>query len=451
MKKNLSLTIFWFIITLNGFSQWQDANNGLNGGTIYALAIDPTTGYIYAGTASGGVFLSTNNGSNWIAVNNGLSGMGKYVLSLAISDSTIFAGTYGGGIFSSNDNGKNWMALNNGISGDGYYVQIIAISDSNIFAGTDGAGILFSSDRGNSWIAANNGLTSNNVFSLAISDSTIFAGTSGNGLWKRLISDLIYLDVSTNFIIIGDEANSTGSFDLTTSLTKNWTASSSETWLTVYPSGGSGDTTIILTAQANPTTSTRTATVTVSGAGVPAKTITVIQEGIPAYLNISTPYLQLSSSDGASDTFKIITNTTWSVSGSETWLTLNPQSGSGDNTVTATAKWNPTINIRNATVIVSGTGATSQMLTVLQDGGNAGIGNVDHNKIIIYPNPARNILVVEGADYGTNISVINLQGIVLLSKTLIDDQIDISRLANGIYTIKFESKSGITTKQFIKQ
>ncbi|WP_347244981.1 hypothetical protein, partial [Thermogutta sp.] len=42
---------------------------GPEGGSIYALAIDPATpGTLYAGTYGGGVFKSTNGGASWSAV-----------------------------------------------------------------------------------------------------------------------------------------------------------------------------------------------------------------------------------------------------------------------------------------------------------------------------------------------------------------------------------------------
>ncbi|MGQ9568633.1 MAG: hypothetical protein ACUVWW_11370, partial [Anaerolineae bacterium] len=50
-----------------GINVWTSI--GPEGGTIYALAIDPATPTtLYAGTW-GGVFKSTNGGGNWSAVN----------------------------------------------------------------------------------------------------------------------------------------------------------------------------------------------------------------------------------------------------------------------------------------------------------------------------------------------------------------------------------------------
>ena len=55
-----------------GTNVWT--SNGPEGGSIYALAIDPETPTtLYAGTWGGGVFKSTNGGGNWSAVNTGLT------------------------------------------------------------------------------------------------------------------------------------------------------------------------------------------------------------------------------------------------------------------------------------------------------------------------------------------------------------------------------------------
>jgi ligand-binding sensor domain-containing protein len=77
---------------------WQ-ATNGPYGGIVDCFAIN-SSGYVFAGTWGGGVFLSTNNGTSWTGVNTGLTSTN--VLSLAVSsDKYLFAGTFGSGVFRS--------------------------------------------------------------------------------------------------------------------------------------------------------------------------------------------------------------------------------------------------------------------------------------------------------------------------------------------------------------
>jgi len=84
------------------------------------------------------------------------------------------------------------------------------------------------------------------------------------------------LEVSTTELTIGALANSTKTFDITSNT--SWSVISNQTWLTVSSPTGYNNTTMTLTAQANPTTHTRVAIVTVSGENVTSKIITVTQD-----------------------------------------------------------------------------------------------------------------------------------------------------------------------------
>ena len=169
-----------FLSTNNGTS-WTQENNGLTNSDIVSLAIN-SSGYIFAGTDGGGVYLSTNNGTSWTQENNGLTN--SYILSIAINSSGyIFAGTYGGGVYFSTNNGTSWTQENNGLTNSDVYS--IAINSSGyIFAGTYGGGVYFSTNNGTSWTQENNGLTNSDVYSIAINSSGyIFAGTWGGGVF----------------------------------------------------------------------------------------------------------------------------------------------------------------------------------------------------------------------------------------------------------------------------
>jgi hypothetical protein len=103
---------------------------------VSALIVSGTN--LFAGTGSGGVFLSTNYGTIWTAVNSGLTS--NYVRAFAVSGTNLFAGTYGG-VFLSTNNGTSWTAVNTGLTGYGFYVSALAVSGTNLFAGTDSGGV----------------------------------------------------------------------------------------------------------------------------------------------------------------------------------------------------------------------------------------------------------------------------------------------------------------------
>ncbi len=170
----------WSFTTANQLSiTWTQINNGLTNLDVYSLAIS-SSGYIFAGTYGGGVYLSTNNGTSWTQV--GLTSSEVY--SLAINSSGyIFAGTNGGGVYLSTNNGTSWTQVNNGLTSS--WVYSLAINSSGyIFAGTNGGGVYLSTNNGTSWTQVNNGLTSSYVYSLAINSSGyIFAGGGVGGVY----------------------------------------------------------------------------------------------------------------------------------------------------------------------------------------------------------------------------------------------------------------------------
>ncbi len=157
-------------------------NIGPRGGTINALAIDPTTPTIlYAGTDGNGVFKSTNGGENWNAVNTGLTNAD--VRALAIDPkkpTTLYAGTWEGGVFKSVNGGDNWQAINTGLTS--IYVnalEIDPVTPTTLYAGTL-EGVFKSTNGGENWIAVNTGLTIRKVYSLAIdpmTPTTLYVGT----------------------------------------------------------------------------------------------------------------------------------------------------------------------------------------------------------------------------------------------------------------------------------
>jgi hypothetical protein len=110
MKKIVGAVGIAFLPLLLWSISWGQVNRILlppEGGTIQALAVDPfNPSVIYAGTAVGGVFKSTDTGETWLPSNNGLGSL--MVASLAEGifeirlDTTVLPpmeGIGGGGCF----------------------------------------------------------------------------------------------------------------------------------------------------------------------------------------------------------------------------------------------------------------------------------------------------------------------------------------------------------------
>ena len=80
-----------------------------------------------------------------------------------------------------------------------------------------------------------------------------------------------------------------------------------------------------------------------------------------------------------------------------------------------------------------------------------GIVQVNENSILVYPNPVKNNLFVNGLANNSKISIYDLSGKLLFNKQITNNQIDISSFQSGVYTVKIETSKGIVTKKFVKQ
>ena len=71
------------------------------------------------------------------------------------------------------------------------------------------------------------------------------------------------------------------------------------------------------------------------------------------------------------------------------------------------------------------------------------------NNISIYPNPTNNYLFIKGNINPISISIYNLLGAEVISKSN-TDKIDVSELSNGVYIIRISDSLGQTYRKFIK-
>ena len=91
--KNIIMILTTLLITfsINAQDFWEKTN-GPYGGHINTFAVD-SSGRIFAGTAGGGIFRSTDNGESWTPKNNGLTATEVFCL-VANASENIFAGTF---------------------------------------------------------------------------------------------------------------------------------------------------------------------------------------------------------------------------------------------------------------------------------------------------------------------------------------------------------------------
>jgi hypothetical protein len=294
--------------------------------------------------------------------------------------------------------------------------------------------------------------TENSAFTTRSATVTV----TGTGVGVKTIAvtqsatEAIFI-VSETEVSLNDNEGSSASVNITSNTA--WNTISDQLWLDVIPASGSGNGTIILTASDNPTVFTRTAKVTISGTGVSSKIINVTQQAKKATLEISANEVVLAKYAGSNGTVDITSNAEWSATSDQAWLTTDPSSGTGNETITITATGKTSVT-RTATITVSVTGANSQTIAVTQTTGS--INNVTDlaaDQIKLYPNPTMDGFRIDGlGENHVTLTISDVNGRLLVTKKVSDGEyISTGTLLQGVYLVKIITTEGITEKKLIKK
>ena len=170
-----------------------------------------------------------------------------------------------------------------------------------------------------------------------------------------------------------DSPNGTENVVITSNL--DWIVKVSEPWIMVNPMMGSGTDDIRIDYTENPSLDTRIGMVTICATGQPELVITVTQTGVTPTLTIDKDRFVVDQSAG-SESVVITSNTEWSIKSPANWITLDPESGTGDATVTITFTDNPDLTERTAVITVCSPDLPDQSIEVIQSG-RAGNLSVD--------------------------------------------------------------------------
>jgi photosystem II stability/assembly factor-like uncharacterized protein len=153
-----------------GISAWEWLGPGNIGGRVRALVIHPTNPlWMWAGTAGGGIWRTTNGGSSWFAMSDFLPSLAVASMAIdPINPTILYAGTgemvgsyrlggvpmpTGAGIFKSTTSGLLWTQLASTNTPDFDYVSHLEhhpVISSRLLAGTR-TGVWYSKDGGNTW------------------------------------------------------------------------------------------------------------------------------------------------------------------------------------------------------------------------------------------------------------------------------------------------------------
>ena len=143
------------------------------------------------------------------------------------------------------------------------------------------------------------------------------------------------------------------SVTITTTSGCTWQVSDNATWLTPGVSSGSGSGTVTFSVTANPSSSPRTAQLTIAGIAV-----NVTQQGACVY-TVTPPTITLGAGAGSSSVqVTTAAGCTWQVSDNASWLTPGVSSGSGPGTVSFSVTANTGASVRSAQLTVAGIAVT---------------------------------------------------------------------------------------------
>ena len=146
----------------------------------------------------------------------------------------------------------------------------------------------------------------------------------------------------------------------------DWTASSSDSWVTVSPSSGTasdGPVTVTVRAAANTTFEDRSATVTIRSEGL-TQSVTVRQS---ANLGVVVPTKSYQiASDARTIDVEVQANVDYSVSVSDSWIKQAGTKGLTSKTLTFSVEANGTYDARSATITIKPQSGEAQAISVTQ-------------------------------------------------------------------------------------
>ena len=311
---------------------------------------------------------------SWLTLSNS-SGLGNATLTLTTEASTSTNSRSGTVTFSAG--GKTYTVSVSQAGADPTFSVTPTTLSFTASAGSKSVSITSNT----SWTASSDGswLTlsksageGNATLSLTVEENTSISSRTGTVTFKSSGKDYTVSVTQTGadptFSVTPTTlsfVSSGGSQSITLKSNQSWTASSSVSWLTLSKTSGTGDASVSVSAQANTSTDNRSGIVTFT-AGGKTYSVSVYQEGVPTYFEITPTTLSFSAS-GGSKSISVMSNQPWTVSSDAAWMKLSDNSGTSDASLSVTAEENTSTSSRSGTVTFSA-GRNTYTVSVTQEG-----------------------------------------------------------------------------------
>jgi len=247
-----------------------------------------------------------------------------------------------------------------------------------------------------------------------------------------------------------------------------WTISElppAETWYSVTtggvnPAQGQGSGAISIRAKANPDTSSRQASVTLSGGGL-SRTLTLSQPGTAPYLSVSADTVKLLA-EGQEGILYISSSLSWQISGGASWLSVDPLTGKGSGRVGLSAPANVTSEPRSCTLTITA-GSLTRRVVVSQSpkpgtvpSPVAGPGP----NLVLAPNPAHHLLKLTIGQQTEPLLPVLLynslgQSVAAYALPVMDGQVEtvlqVAHLPRGLYVLQVHTATGLQRRKLLLQ
>ncbi len=145
-----------------------------------------------------------------------------------------------------------------------------------------------------------------------------------------------------------------------------WIITEAMDWLGVSPMTGNGNATVTVNYDENTTILSRIGSINISSPGFTSVNVTVTQSGVIPILEISPANRDVSALAGTT-TFDLTSNTSWTVSESIDWLSVDPASGSNNEMLSVDYLENISGANRVGEITVEASGIPNIIITVTQE------------------------------------------------------------------------------------
>jgi hypothetical protein len=223
-----------------------------------------------------------------------------------------------------------------------------------------------------------------------------------------------------------------------------WTAEIDQNWLSITV----GNDKVIITADANTTSTTRSAIITISATGTANQVVNVSQTGSTPFLKLDTTIVKFDKNDVLTKTVNVTSNGIFTALSDKDWVTVLVNG----KTLIISASKNDGDSSRTATITVQTPGVAPRTITVTQSATKTSADDVPVVVLEVFPNPTTESFAITGFE---GVATVMLGSVtkpeIFKTRVSAGECIDVSSLAQGEYVVRIYTANTLLVTKLIKQ